>query len=64
MSSAARPASIPGPPRDLRIDLFRGLALWMIFIDHVDGNWLGGFTYRGIGFSDAKEIFLFLSGIS
>lgn len=53
-----------GTTRDLRIDLFRGLALWMIFIDHIDGNWLGKFTYRNFGFSDSKEIFIFLSGIS
>jgi hypothetical protein len=24
--------------RDLRIDFFRGLALWMIFTDHIVGN--------------------------
>ena len=36
----------------------------MIFADHIDGNWLGTFTYHGLGFSDAREIFIFLSGIS
>ena len=24
--------------RDLRLDFFRGLALWFIFVDHIPGN--------------------------
>ena len=24
--------------RDLRLDLFRGLALWLIFLDHIPSN--------------------------
>jgi hypothetical protein len=50
--------------RDLRIDLLRGLALWMIFIDHIPGNALRLVTYHRLGFSDAAEIFVFLSGVS
>jgi hypothetical protein len=50
--------------RDLRIDFFRGLALYMILVDHVIGDPLGRFTYQRIGFSDAAELFVFLSGIS
>jgi hypothetical protein len=50
--------------RDLRIDLFRGLALWMIFADHVPGNLLHFFTYQQLGCSSALDIFVFLSGIS
>jgi hypothetical protein len=49
--------------RDLRIDLLRGLALWWIFADHIHGNVVHRFTYQQIGFSDALEIFVFLSGI-
>jgi hypothetical protein len=47
--------------RDIRLDLFRGLALWFIFLDHVPTvmNWL---TVRNYGFSDATEIFVFISG--
>lgn len=58
-------ASAPSPPtsgRDLRLDLFRGLALWFIFLNHVPnnvGNWI---TNRNFGFSDATEIFVFISG--
>jgi hypothetical protein len=48
--------------RDLRLDLFRGLALWLIFLDHVPNNVLAWFTIRNYGFSDATEIFIFISG--
>src|SRR5947209_15498728 len=48
--------------RDIRLDLFRGLALWFIFIDHIPGNSVGQFTLRAFGFSDATEIFVFISG--
>jgi len=58
-----RPASSVGV-RDVRIDFFRGLALYMILVDHVVGDPLGKFTYQRIGFSDAAELFVFLSGVS
>jgi hypothetical protein len=48
--------------RELRLDLFRGLALWLIFIDHVSPDLLAWFTIRSYGFSDAAEIFIFVSG--
>ncbi len=48
--------------RDLRLDLFRGLALWLIFLDHIPENILNWFTIRNYGFSDATEIFIFISG--
>src|SRR4051794_18559572 len=48
--------------RELRLDLFRGLALWLIFIDHVSPDLLSWFTIRRYGFSDAAEIFIFISG--
>ena len=52
------------PTRDLRIDFFRGVALYMIIFDHVPGDPLSRFTYTHLGFSDAAEIFVFLSGVS
>ena len=73
----ARPASLaespplrkaeslpPSPPgqRDLRLDLFRGLALWLIFLDHIPTNIVSWLTIRNYGFSDATEIFIFISG--
>jgi len=48
--------------RELRLDLFRGLALWLIFIDHLPANLLTWLTIRNYGFSDATEIFIFISG--
>jgi hypothetical protein len=53
-----------GPERDLRIDFFRGLALYMIIFNHIPGDPLSKFTYIHLGFSDAAEIFVFLSGVS
>jgi hypothetical protein len=54
----------PAPPslRDLRLDLFRGLALWLIFLDHIPTNIVSWITLRNYGFSDATEIFIFISG--
>jgi len=48
--------------RELRLDLFRGLALWLIFIDHLPPNLFTWATIRNYGFSDATEIFIFISG--
>ncbi len=48
--------------RDLRLDLFRGLALWLIFLDHIPSNVVSWITIRNYGFSDATEIFVFISG--
>ena len=63
---AGRPAiSITLPAvgeRELRLDLFRGLALWLIYIDHLPSNLLTWLTIRNYGFSDATEIFIFISG--
>jgi hypothetical protein len=48
--------------RDVRLDFFRGLALWLIFIDHIPYNQLSWITIRNYGFSDAAELFMFVSG--
>jgi hypothetical protein len=48
--------------RDLRLDFFRGLALWFIFLDHMQSNVVAWFTLRNYGFSDAAEVFVFISG--
>jgi len=52
----------PAGGRDVRLDLFRGLALWFIFLNHVPGNAVSWLTVRNFGFSDATEIFVFISG--
>ncbi|MDE2379786.1 OpgC domain-containing protein [Bradyrhizobium sp.] len=48
--------------RDLRLDLFRGVGLWMIFLDHVPDDVVSWLTLRNYGFSDAAEFFVFISG--
>ncbi|HVY59148.1 MAG TPA: OpgC domain-containing protein [Xanthobacteraceae bacterium] len=58
---APQVAAKPGG-RDLRLDLFRGLALWLIFLDHIPSNVVSWVTIRNYGFSDATEIFVFISG--
>lgn len=50
--------------RDYRIDLFRGLALVMIFINHIPGTIWENLTSRNFGFSDAAEGFVLMSGIA
>jgi hypothetical protein len=64
-AAASAPAisfPVAATERELRLDLFRGLALWLIFIDHLPPNILTWFTIRNYGFSDATEIFIFISG--
>ena len=46
------------------IDFWRGLALLMIFIDHVPENVFQHVTQKNFGFSDAAELFVFLAGVS
>ena len=48
--------------RDLRLDFFRGLGLWMIFLDHIPDDVVSWLTMRNYGFSDAAEFFVFISG--
>jgi len=36
----------------------------MIFVDHVSGDPLAKITYHVLGFSDATEIFVFISGLA
>ena len=69
-AAEAKAASVAAPAitlpaageRELRLDMFRGMALWLIFIDHLPPNILTWFTIRNYGFSDATEIFIFISG--
>jgi hypothetical protein len=51
-----------GDRRDLRLDAFRGLALWFIFLDHIPDNAVAWLTLRNYGFSDTTEVFVFVSG--
>jgi hypothetical protein len=60
--SLSSPAKAIAAARDVRLDFFRGLALWFIFLDHIPGNIVSWLTVRNYGFSDATEIFVFISG--
>ena len=50
--------------RDARIDLARGLCLWFILVDHMQGNVLGLVTLRSFAVCDAADVFVFLCGVS
>jgi hypothetical protein len=64
--AGVRPTSIasesPAIARDLRLDFFRGLALFCIFIDHIPNNIVAQFTLQSLMFSDAAEVFILISG--
>lgn len=53
-----------GSPRDARLDVFRGLALAMIYVNHVPGTIFERLTSRNFGLSDAAEAFVLMSGIA
>ena len=53
MPDTAPHAHRPSAPRDERLDTLRGLALVMIFINHIPGNFWEDWTSRNFGFSDA-----------
>jgi len=55
-------ATLPPRGRDLRLDLFRGLANWAIFLDHIPHEVMNAITTRNYGFSDAADLFVFISG--
>src|SRR5258707_5712742 len=55
-------AALPTKGRDLRLDLFRGVANWGIFLDHIPNNVVNWVTTRNYGFSDAADLFIFISG--
>src|SRR6266478_6342184 len=55
-------ATLPEKGRDLRLDLFRGVANWAIFLDHIPDNVVSWITTRNYGFSDAADLFVFISG--
>jgi hypothetical protein len=50
------------PTRVLRVDFFRGLALWWIYTDHIPGDVLGKYSMQNFAMCDATEIFVLLAG--
>jgi len=55
-------ATLPPRGRDLRLDLFRGVANWAIFLNHMPNNVINWTTTRNYGFSDGADLFVFISG--
>jgi hypothetical protein len=54
--------ALPMPKRDLRLDLFRGLANWAMFLGHIPTSVLAWLSFRNYGFSDGADLFVFISG--
>ncbi len=50
--------------RDIRLDFFRGIAMFIILIAHIPWNFLALWIPARFGFSDATEIFVFCSGMA
>ncbi|MEM7208221.1 MAG: OpgC domain-containing protein [Pseudomonadota bacterium] len=50
--------------RDPRLDFFRGVAMLIIYIAHVPNNKFANYIPARFGFSDAAEMFVFLSGMA
>src|SRR6202795_1015666 len=62
MTANQNAGSLYAVERDLRLDLFRGIGLCMIFLDHIPHDVVAWLTLRNYGFSDAAEFFVFISG--
>jgi hypothetical protein len=54
--------ALPPSKRDLRLDLFRGLGNWAMFLGHIPSTVLAWLTFRNYGFSDGADLFVFISG--
>ena len=50
--------------RDPRLDFFRGVAMFIIFIAHCRGNVLWNYIPSRFGISDAANMFVFVSGMT
>src|SRR4051812_42876119 len=53
---------LPPRGRDYRLDVLRGFANWAIYLDHIPNNAVNWLTQRNYGFSDAADLFVFISG--
>lgn len=57
-------ASVWDGGRDPRLDFFRGIALFIIYIAHIPGNWYAAYIPARFGLSDAADQFVFCSGFA
>ncbi|WP_193139292.1 OpgC family protein [Meridianimarinicoccus sp. MJW13] len=64
----ARPAQAAAAPaarvRDIRLDFYRGIAMFIILMAHIPYNTFTNWIPARFGFSDATEIFVFCSGMA
>ncbi|NRB03171.1 MAG: OpgC domain-containing protein [Rhodobacteraceae bacterium] len=65
-AAPAKPAvaAAPARVRDLRLDFFRGIAMFIILMAHTPRNFFTSWIPARWGFSDATEIFVFCSGMA
>ena len=61
-SNVSQPPAKGKSPRDPRLDFFRGLAMLIIMIAHIQRNAWGTWIPARFGPSDAAEMFVFCSG--
>ncbi|WP_321342788.1 OpgC domain-containing protein [Breoghania sp.] len=64
LASGTHPAAPAKKRRDPRLDFFRGIGMFIIFIAHLPGAWATLWIPARFGFSDATEIFVFCSGMA
>ena len=56
--------SFPPKQRDVRLDFFRGLGMFIILVAHITNNPWTLYIPARFGFSDATEMFIFCSGMA
>ena len=58
------PTYLAASQRDIRLDFYRGIAMFIILIAHIPGNAWNSWIPARFGYSDATEIFVFCSGMA
>lgn len=67
MTHSRSPNAVAAPvasTRDIRLDFFRGIAMFIILCAHTPRNFFTSWIPARWGFSDATEIFVFCSGMA
>ena len=66
MSTHSATSAVAATPRvrDIRLDFFRGIAMFIILFAHTPGNFFTSWIPARWGFSDATEMFVFCSGMA
>lgn len=63
-AQSSQPVGKSARVRDVRLDFFRGIAMFIILFAHTPGNFFTSWIPARWGFSDATEIFVFCSGMA